>query len=164
MALFFQNAMGTPVWVAFAYYDPLCGPANQNFRKQGWWRLEPYHTFTGSPLFNAWDVDLRTINRFAYFYAETDGNRSNWSGSGNGWLSVNPAATFDQCAFEDTGNSQWVNFNEIDFTWIKDFTRADPFWDMVVLLWHWEGRNRIGYTQQMRKPNGEIVQSGIGPG
>ena len=82
---------------------------------------------------NAWDVDLRRVNRFAYFYAATANLAATWSGTGNGWLSVNPQAAFDKCAFEDPGNGLWVDFNELDFTW------ADAGWDFVVTFWYWEG-------------------------
>ena len=131
MALYFFNYTGQTVWVAFAYYDPSCGAANQNFRKQGWWQLEPSHgPFQPYQPFNAWNVDLRTVNRFAYFYAEAaDG--SNWSGTGNSWLSVNPAAPFKQCAFEGADDSQWVDFYGLDFS----LTFAD--FDTVVNLFEW---------------------------
>jgi uncharacterized membrane protein len=78
MALFFQNQTSQTVWVAFAYYDPSCGAANENFRKQGWWQLDP-----GQPQFNAWNIDLRTVNRYAYFYAETANDGTNYSGTCN---------------------------------------------------------------------------------
>ena len=121
MALYFENLSGQPVWVAFAFFDPnSCGPANQNFRKQGWWQLDrnprnPAGFETSILRFNAWNVDLRTVNRYAYFYAETANDGSSWSGTGNSWLSVNPAAGFSQCAFENADDPQWVDFYGLDF-------------------------------------------------
>jgi len=162
MALFFQASVGETVWITFAYYDPRCGEANQNFRKLGWWRLDPidYGSFTiPGPPFNAWNVDLRTVNRFAYFYATTANIASSWSGTGNGWLTVNPEARFEQCAFEDPGNSLLVNFNEIDFTWMNRFWQIDPSFDMVVMLWNYERKNRIQYNAQ----KGSTTYLGIGP-
>jgi hypothetical protein len=121
MALFLYNYSTNPtIWVAFAYYDPGCGAANQNFRKQGWWQLD------SGEVFNAWNADLRSVNRFAYIYAETANNSRNWSGKGNAWLTVDPTASFNQCAFQNTPHDQWVDFFEIDFTW------APPGWDLEV--------------------------------
>jgi len=118
MALYFTNGAGQTVWVAFAYYDPSCGNANQNFRKQGWWQIEPLQRF------NAWNVNLRTVNRYAYFYVEA-ANGSNWHGTGNAWLSVTDAI-FKQCAFDGGGGDRWVDFIDLDFTW------ALPGWDTEV--------------------------------
>ncbi len=127
MALYFQNQTSQTVWVAFAYYDPSCGAANQNFRKLGWWQLDPY-----VPQFNAWDVDLRTVNRYAYFYAETANDGTNYSGTRNSWLSVNPAAAFNQCAFDDAGDGQWVDFYELDFAAVP--TPGAPLWPGLLVL------------------------------
>ena len=155
MALYFANGTGQTVWVAFAYYDPSCGEVNQNFRKQGWWQLDILQPGTW---FLAWDVDLRTVNRFAYFYVEAaDG--SSWHGAGNAWLSVTDAI-FDQCAFDGAGNNyRWVDFIDLDFTW------ADPGWDTVVIIWHWDGKNRITFAQyKERGPDGEpIIWESIAP-
>jgi hypothetical protein len=109
MALFFTNNYSHTIWIAFAYYDPSCGPENQNFRKLGWWQLDP------SQMFDAWDVDLRTVNRYAYFYAESADDEASWSGNGNAWLAVDPNAPFDQCAFVEGNDSQWVDFSQLDF-------------------------------------------------
>ena len=82
--------------------------------------MEPYHAFNG------WNVDLRTVNRFAYFYAETANDGTNWSGKGNAWLSVNPSSAFSQCAFDNSGDHQWVDFFQLDFA------VAPPGWDLLV--------------------------------
>ena len=120
MALIFYNPYPQTVWIAFAYYDTSCGAANQNFRKLGWWQLDPNQQI------NFWNVDLRTVNRFAYFYAETAHDGTNWSGNGNAWLSVTPTSSFDQCAFDNQADDQWVDFYELDFTWNL------PGWDLIV--------------------------------
>ena len=62
MALYFENHYSKPVWIAFVFSDPRCGELL--FRKMGWWQVNP------GAIFNAWNVDLRTVNRFASFYAE----------------------------------------------------------------------------------------------
>jgi hypothetical protein len=140
MALFFYNGTGQTVWISFAFFDRSCGDPNQNFRKLGWWQLD------SNSRFNAWDVDLRTVNRFAYFYVEAaDG--SNWHGAGNAWLGITNAA-FNQCAFDVTGDDRWEDFIDLDFTW------ADPGWNTEVIIWHWEGLNRITFYQQ--KDNGTV--------
>jgi Protein of unknown function (DUF1036) len=124
MALYLSNIYESPVWVALAFYDATCGPANQNFRKRGWWELQPYNGY-----FNVWNVDLRTVNRFAYVYAESAHDGVNWSGTGNSWLNVTPISGFDLCAFETTNDDQWVDFYELDFTW------APPGWDLAITFW-----------------------------
>lgn len=139
MALFFRNGYWETVWIAFAYYDPGCGAANQNFRKQGWWRLDP--SPAGSAVLNAWDTDLRRVNRYAYFYAATANIASEWSGAGNGWLTVSPAERFERCAFDSPERDLWVNFIELDFMW------AHPGWDFFVTLWNWQGVNRRTFSQ-----------------
>lgn len=48
-------------------------------------------------------------------YAESADDGKNFSGSGNVWLSVDPSASFDQCAFDNARDDQWVDFFEIDF-------------------------------------------------
>ncbi len=111
MALYFQNLLqSSSVNIAFAYYDPSCGPQNQNFRKMGWWVLQPNQTFL------AWNTDLRTVNRYVYFYAATNGEGGGllWTGTGNAWLETTGAA-FDQCAFDNTNCDQWHDFIQLDF-------------------------------------------------
>jgi hypothetical protein len=143
LALYFQNLLGETVYVAFAWYDPSCGDANQNFRKQGWWAIQPIVTTFPLPpdwptRFKAWDVDLRSVNRYAYFYAETANDGVNWSGNGNAWLSVNPDEAFDLCAFADPGDDQWVDFAQMDFNWVTaGFPPPIPLgWDMIVQFWN----------------------------
>ncbi len=121
MALIFWTDYAQPIWATLAYYDPACGPANQNFRKRGWWELE-----RGTGQRTIWDVDLRTVNRFAYCYAESAHDGASWSGTGNGWLSVTPNSGFDECALHSFADDQWVDFAEMDFRW------APPGWDLVV--------------------------------
>lgn len=108
MPLYFVNQAANTVWVAFAYYDTGCGEANQNFRKQGWWQI------TSGQTFNAWNTDLSTVNRYAYFYAESaDG--ATWAGTGNAWLYITQNA-FNQCAFDNTNTTSQVDFIQLDFS------------------------------------------------
>ena len=150
MALYFTNITGETVYVAFAWYDPSCGTANQNFRKQGWWALD-----SSPQMFKAWDVDLHQVNRYAYFYAETANDQVNWSGNGNAWLSVNPDATFGLCAFADPGDDLWVDFIQLDFNW------AQTGWDMVVVFWYFDGKFRADFQQHKgRGPEGDDITAG----
>ena len=119
MALLFANQLGLPqptpqqpwpmepLWIAFAYYDSSCGAANQNFRKMGWWQINPYQTL------NLWNVDLQTVNRYAYFWGATAHQGITWHGTGNAWLNLNPNSAFNQCAFDNTNDAQSVDFVEI---------------------------------------------------
>ena len=83
--LSFQNLTNQTVWVILLYYDSSCGAANQNFRKQGWWKLNPGQTVV------IWNVDLRTVNRYIYFEAEFDADKSVWGGNGNAWIEITDA-------------------------------------------------------------------------
>jgi uncharacterized membrane protein len=126
MALYFQNSYSIEVSIAFAWFDSGCGADNQNFRKQGWWNLHSDETFL------AWSVDLRSVNRYAYFYAEAaDG--ATWSGTGRACLFITQAA-FDQCAFNNTNCDQQVDFEELDFNGNYDLTvQLGPDPGQVVL-------------------------------
>ena len=105
--LSFQNLTKQTVWVILLYYDPGCGAANQNFRKQGWWKLNPGQTVV------IWNVDLRTVNRYIYFEAEFDADKSVWGGNGNAWIEITDNA-FNQCAIDETGCDRWVDCIEQD--------------------------------------------------
>ena len=67
--LSFQNLTNQTVWLILLYADSSCGAANQNFRKQGWWKLNPGQTVV------VWNADLRTVNRYIYFEAEFDADK-----------------------------------------------------------------------------------------
>jgi len=114
MSLFISNLYPQTIWLAFAYYDPSCGNENQNFRKQGWWQFDP-QTNPGVAQFGVdwWKVDLKTVNRYAYFFAGSlDG--ATWGGTGNAWLDLTKNK-FSQCAFDNSGDDWWVDFGELDF-------------------------------------------------
>jgi uncharacterized membrane protein len=105
--LSFQNLTNQTVWVILLYYDSSCGAANQNFRKQGWWKLNAGQTVV------IWNVDLRTVNRYIYFEAEFDTDVSVWGGNGNAWIEITDNA-FNQCALDETGCDRWVDCIELD--------------------------------------------------
>jgi hypothetical protein len=109
MALYFINHYPAALWIAFVYFDAGCG--GTQFRKTGWWQVNPGETF------NAWNTDLRTVNRFASFYAEEfkDSGGATWSGTGNGWYRISDMA-FNQCYDDNTNCNQQPNFVQLDFT------------------------------------------------
>jgi uncharacterized membrane protein len=128
MGLHFQNQYRNTVSIAFVYGDTACG---SKFRKQGWWNVGPGQTFT------IWNVDLRTVNRFACFYAEEfkGGGGATWSGTGNKWFSIRDVA-FNQCYEDNTGCNQQPNFVDIDFDSADNGPGPfpHPFVDMVITL------------------------------
>jgi len=107
MPLLFQNQYHSQIWIAFLYGDTAC---SSKFRKQGWWSVDPGQTRS------IWNADLRTVNRFACFYAEEfkDGGGATWSGTGNRWFAI-PDVAFNQCYEDNTGCNQKPNFVDIDF-------------------------------------------------
>jgi uncharacterized membrane protein len=116
MALYFQNRFSDTVWIAFLYNNPGCG-ANGGvpWRKLGWWRVDPGQTF------NAWNTDLRTVNRYVAWYAEEfrDGGGATWSGTGNNWYSI-PDVGFNQCYSDESHCNQQPDFNALDFAGNSD--------------------------------------------
>ena len=105
--LSFQNLTNQTVWLILLYADSGCGAANQNFRKQGWWKLNPGQTVV------VWNADLRTVNRYIYFEAEFDADKSVWGGNGNAWIEITDNH-FDQCALDEAGCNRWVDCIELD--------------------------------------------------
>lgn len=115
MALYFHNLFPETVWIAFQYYDPGCSP--NPWRKMGWWQVNSGDTF------NAWNTDLRTVNRYAQFYAEEfrDAGGATWSGTGNNWYLISDVA-FDQCYDDNTNCNQQPDFVLLDFGGFADMT------------------------------------------
>jgi len=115
MALYFQNQYSDTVWIAFLYEDASCGAVP--WRKLGWWQVD------SGDKFNAWNTDLRDVNRYAAFYAE-GGDGSTWSGSGSMWYRITEAR-FNQCYEDNTNCNISRDFNPLDF---------DGYADVVVTL------------------------------
>ncbi len=115
MALYFRNLFPNTVWIAFQYYDPGCSP--NPFRKLGWWQVNSGDTL------NAWDTDLRNVNRYASFYAEEfkDAGGATWNGTGNNWYRISDAQ-FDQCYDDNTNCNQQPDFINLDFGGFADTT------------------------------------------
>lgn len=107
MGLEFQNYYAKTLYVAFIYGDKDCGV---KFRKQGWWAVNPGQTRT------VWNVNLQTVNRYAYFFAEEfkDGGGATWTGSEQRFYRV-PNVEFNQCLDDQTNCSQQPNFVPLDF-------------------------------------------------
>jgi Protein of unknown function (DUF1036) len=109
MALFFINQFSSPIWIAFLYCNRGC--RETPFRKMGWWRVER------NQIFNAWNVDLYRVNRYAAFYAES--GTASWSGTGNGWYAIS-SARFNQCYDDNTNCDRQPNFVQLDFNGFSD--------------------------------------------
>jgi hypothetical protein len=113
MALYFRNSYPSTIWIAFLYHDPGCSPTP--FRKLGWWQVNSGDTF------NAWSTDLRSVNRYAAFYAEEYAGGASWSGSGNNWYLISDAP-FDQCYDDNINCNQQPDFIPLDFNGFADMT------------------------------------------
>jgi len=112
MALHFRNRYSDTIWIAFLYGDSGCTPTA--FRKLGWWHVPSGQTF------NAWNTDLRNVNRHAAFYAEASGGAT-WSGTGNDWYKISDKK-FNQC-FDDNSNcNKQPDFVPLDFNGNSDMT------------------------------------------
>jgi hypothetical protein len=72
---------------------------------------------------NAWNTDLRNVNRYAAFYAEEfrDAGGATWSGTGNNWYLISDLG-FDQCYDDDTNCNQQPDFIGLDFAGYSDVT------------------------------------------
>src|SRR6476619_6421625 len=99
MALHFKNLYNDTIWIAFLYHDTGC--QGVPFRKLGWWAVPSGQTF------NAWNTDLRNVNRYAAFYAEEfrDSGGATWSGTGNSWYRISDGS-FNQCYDDNTNCNQ----------------------------------------------------------
>jgi hypothetical protein len=117
MALHFQNLYSGTIWIAFLFFDAGC--RGTRFRKMGWWQVNSGQIFT------AWNVDLRTVNRYAAFYAEefSDSGGATWSGTGNNWYLVRNTR-FSQCYDDNTGCNQQPDFVPLDFNGFYDVNVA----------------------------------------
>ena len=72
MKIRFQNDHGAGVWVSLMVHEPyLCGGSGGGeWMAHGWWRLEPRANVT---------TNVKTDNRYFYFYAEGD-DGAVWNG------------------------------------------------------------------------------------
>lgn len=116
MALYFQNKFAETVWISFLYNDPECGAMGGTpWRKMGWWRVDPGQTL------NAWNTDLRTVNRYVAWYAEEfkDSGGATWSGAGNNHYLI-PDVGFNQCYDNEAKCNQRPDFNTLDFAGNSD--------------------------------------------
>jgi uncharacterized membrane protein len=125
MALNFQNVYSGTVWVAFLYHAPSC--VGTPWKKVGWWQVN------SGQIYNAWNVNLRTINRFAAFFALDSSRRDTWGGTGNKWYAV-PERAFSQCYDDNTDCNLEFNFRELDF---------NGFYDVTVVLGPGAGKVNI---------------------
>jgi hypothetical protein len=131
MSLYFINHYPAAIWIAFLYYDSGC--SGTPFRKTGWWQVNPGETF------NAWNTDLRTVNRHAAFYAEEfkDSGGATWSGTGNSWYRISDMA-FNQCYDDNTNCNQQPDFVQLDFR--KADNGVADFIDLMITLGPGQGQ------------------------
>jgi hypothetical protein len=106
VALYFANDTDNTVWAVFCYQDSSGGAGAGSFRKIGWWQIPSGQKLT------AWDVDLRTVNRYAYFYAESAVGGV-WTGPGL-TLDISPHA-FNQPALDTPDDPKKADLIELDF-------------------------------------------------
>ena len=125
MALNFQNLYSNPIFIAFLFHNPNC--SGTPWTKQGWWGVN------SGQIFNAWNVDLRTVNRYAAFYAD-DGGSVTWSGTGDNWYLVRSPEGFTQCYDDNTNCNIQPNFVVLDF---------NGFYDVNVVLGPGAGKLNI---------------------
>src|SRR4029453_3738998 len=64
-------------------------------------------------IFNAWNVNLRLVNRYAAFYAD-DFKGGAWSRKGNNWYLISTSG-FRQCYDDNTNCNIQPNFVPLDF-------------------------------------------------
>jgi|GEM_PF-2419256 hypothetical protein len=125
MALNFQNLYSKTIWIAFLFYNPSC--RGTPWTKQGWWGVN------SGQIFNAWNVDLRTVNRYAAFYADDDGSAT-WTGTGNNFYFIRTPEGFTQCYDDNTNCNIQPNFVVLDF---------NGFYDVNVVLGPGAGKLNI---------------------
>ena len=117
MALYFQNLYPRTLWIAFLFHNPDC--RETPWTKMGWWGV------TSGQIFHAGTVDLRTVNRYAAFYAQDFTSRgATWRGSGNNWYFISTQG-FSQCFDDNTNCDMQPDFVPLDF---------NGFYDVNVVL------------------------------
>jgi hypothetical protein len=137
MALNFQNLYSNTIYIAFLYYDASCG--GTPFKKMGWWQVN------NGQILNAWNVDLRSVNRYASFYAEEFRDAGAiWRGTenNNNWYAI-PTARFWQCYDDNTNCNRQPNFVSLDF---------NGFYDVNVVLGPGAGKLNIKGIAPPRRP------------
>jgi uncharacterized membrane protein len=103
--LHFINSTSKPLYVAIAYLDEeACGTRNQ-WRVEGWWRVEPGVKAT---VFNG---DLTDVNRYWYYYAEPEGGGGAWSGD---YYFPTTSEVFDLCDGASGNGVEYEGFRQID--------------------------------------------------
>ena len=113
MALNFQNLYSQTIWIAFLFHNPNC--SGTPWTKMGWWGVN------SGQIFNAWNVDLRSVNRYAAFYAQdfTSRRGAAWSGTGNNWYLIR-SERFSQCYDDNTNCDMQPDFVPLDFNGFFD--------------------------------------------
>jgi uncharacterized membrane protein len=101
--LAFRNGYNQPVWVFVAWYSPGCKDGS-NWEKEGWWNMGTNQTV------NVLDFDLREVNRYYLFYAESSDGVT-WTGP---YFTQAPQEAFDWCYNTGSTDSRTLGMRELD--------------------------------------------------
>ena len=136
MALNFQNLYSNTIWIAFLFHNPNC--SGTPWTKQGWWQVD------SGQILNAWNVDLRRVNRFAAFFAQefSASQGAIWTGTGNNFYLISDML-FLQCFDDNTNCNQQPNFVPLDF---------DGFIDVNVVLGPRSGKLNVKGIAPPKRP------------
>ena len=130
MALYVDNTTSETLNVSFLIWDGGCAASGQPWRKVAWYVIAPGRVIVPDIL----DVDLTTVNRYAYLYAYTASQDKDWQGTGNSWGEVSSGVHFDQCLLDETNCVKWVDFETLDFAGhTTDIVYVGPNAEEIVL-------------------------------
>jgi uncharacterized protein DUF1036 len=112
MALFFHNATGSTIDLAYAEYDSSCSSEGQPYVKRGWYIISPGET---QKVWNGW-----AGGESFYYYAESATGR--WSGPHRSM--VHPRDAFEWCWDAVSTAGVYVGFRAVGHIdpWVVDRT------------------------------------------
>jgi uncharacterized membrane protein len=97
-----SNRYSTTVWAMFEWHHPNCIDGG-DWRKRGWWRIEPGQTSV------VYGGDLASLQACSYFYAHAaDG--AEWAGVFTEFV---PQRVFDWCSNTSSTDSRRIGMREI---------------------------------------------------
>lgn len=112
MGLYFHNATGDTVFVAYAYHSPGC-EGGTPWAKKGWYRITPGAT---AKVLSGWAGDGK------YFYfAENETRTKVWQGD---FFTQLPSRAFDWCWNTGSTDSRTLGLRKFEVGWgVMDYTR-----------------------------------------
>jgi uncharacterized membrane protein len=114
MSLTFVNGVpNSTIWIAYLYYNSGC--SGSPFEKEGWYSATYGNSTT------VWNGDLAWLNRYYYFYAFTEGIKTQYFWTGPINVTVTNAA-FNQCQWNNNSTTYTAGFQEIDIGSNWDYT------------------------------------------